>query len=70
MTKLNTLQREIAALSYTGFWSLDAWFSDLRNARWDEEMERDAAAGKFDKLAEAARADITAGRVRPLVRSS
>jgi hypothetical protein len=70
MPKLVTLQREISALSYEDFWSLDAWFSELRNARWDEEMERDAAAGKFDKLAEAARADIAAGRVTPLVRNS
>jgi hypothetical protein len=70
MTSLKILQREVAALSYADFWALDTWFSELRNARWDEEMERDAAAGKSDKLAEAARAELTAGRVRPLVRGS
>jgi hypothetical protein len=67
MTKLETLKRQIAALPHKDFWSLDTWFSALRNERWDAEMERDAAAGKFDKLAEEALADVAAGRVRPLV---
>ena len=70
MTKPGKIQLKIAALSHADFWSLAAWFDELRNARWDEEMERDAAAGKFDRLAEEALADVAAGRMTPLVRGS
>lgn len=67
MSNLTTLKREIAALSHIDFSELAAWFSELRGACGDLEMERNAAAGKFDKLAEEARADIAAGRLTPLV---
>jgi hypothetical protein len=62
MTYPITLQRDIAALSHIELWALDEWFSELRDARWDAETERDAAAGKFGALANVA--DV---RARPLV---
>ena len=33
---------------------------------WDRQMMADAAAGRLDRLVEEARADIAAGRSRPL----
>lgn len=33
---------------------------------WDQQIEADARSGRLDHLWAAARADITAGRVRPL----
>ena len=33
---------------------------------WDRQIERDAAAGKFDKIIAKADADFKAGRCKPL----
>jgi hypothetical protein len=66
MTKLEKLEREIEALPPQEMRALAAWFDDLRERLWDEQMKRDALSGKLDKLAEEAIADIAAGRVRPL----
>jgi cytochrome c553 len=66
MTKLEKLEREIEALPPQDMRALAAWFADLRERLWDEQMERDALLGKLDKLADEAIADIAAGRVRPL----
>ena len=42
------------------------WFEAFEAARFDEKIERDAKAGKLDRLAEAALADLRQGRAREL----
>ena len=48
-------------------WPLDqlakfrAWFEEFDAARFDERIERDAKAGRLDRLAEQAIADFRAG---------
>jgi len=41
-----------------------AWFEEFEAARFDGRIERDAKAGRLDKLAEQALADFRAGRAR------
>jgi len=42
------------------------WFEAFDAARFDEKIERDAKAGKLDRLAEQALADFRQGRARGL----
>jgi hypothetical protein len=66
MTQLEKIEREIEALPPQDVQALGAWIDELRERLWDEQMERDALAGKLDGLAAEAMADIAAGRVKPL----
>ena len=43
-----------------------AWFEEYEAARFDQKIERDAASGRLDRLAEQALADFRAGRAREL----
>ena len=43
-----------------------AWFDAFDAARFDQKIERDAKAGKRDRLAEQALADFRQGRTREL----
>ena len=45
---------------------LSQWFEEFQNQMWDEQIERDANAGRFDKLIEQAKAQSAAGRCKPL----
>ena len=45
---------------------LRAFLDELEAAEVDAALERDIRAGKFDKLAEQARADHAAGETKPL----
>ncbi len=45
---------------------LSQWFEEFQNQMWDEQIERDANAGRFDKLIEQAKAQYAAGRCKPL----
>lgn len=45
--------------------SLDFWYNPLDD-EWDRQIAADAAAGRLDHLIEEARADVAAGRCRPL----
>jgi hypothetical protein len=42
------------------------WVLDLDEQRWDEQIERDIAAGKLDFLAQEALAEFEAGNCRIL----
>jgi len=42
------------------------WFEAFDAARFDEKIERDAASGKLDNLADQALADFRQGRAREL----
>lgn len=66
MTKLEKLEREVEALPPQDMQAFAAWFDEFRERLWDEQIERDSVSGKLDKLAEAAMADIAAGRVKSL----
>ena len=54
MTKIESLEKEIAMLSPLELRDLRRWFADFDAELWDQELERDVAAGKLDQLADAA----------------
>ena len=66
MTKLEDIEAAIAGLSSDDLARLRAWFEDFDARLFDEKIERDAKAGKLDKLAAEALADHRAGRSREL----
>ena len=66
MTKLEQIEKSVAALSPEDLKSFAAWFEAFQADVWDMQIETDANAGRLDKLAEQALAELRAGRVRPL----
>ncbi len=44
------------------------WFDEWRADQWDRQIERDAVAGKLDRLAEAALLEYRAGKFTRLAR--
>jgi hypothetical protein len=42
------------------------WFAEYDAAVWDEQLARDVAAGRLDKLADEALRDLKAGRTTAL----
>ena len=66
MTKLEQLQKSVAELGEEELRAFTAWFEDFDGARWDRQIEADSNAGKLDKLTADAKAEIAAGKVRPL----
>lgn len=66
MSKLEKIEQSVAELSDEELKAFADWFAELRWQRWDRQLEEDVAAGKLDRLAEEALADLEAGRTRPL----
>ncbi len=66
MTKLEKIEREIEALDPEELSRLRAWFAAFDAANWDARIDRDAASGKLDALAERALAAHRDGRRRLL----
>ena len=60
------LEQAISQLSSEELSRFAEWFEEFMADEWDKQIERDAAAGKFDKMNAKADADISAGRFRPL----
>jgi hypothetical protein len=42
------------------------WFEEFLADEWDRQIERDVAAGKFDKIIRKVDEDIDAGRSSPM----
>ena len=66
MTTVEDIEKAIAALAPREFDRLRAWFDEYQAARFDEKIERDAAAGVLDRFADAALDDHRKGRSREL----
>jgi hypothetical protein len=66
MTKIETVQLAIQDLSPEERTALRAWLDELEEQLFDEKLERDIKAGKFDDMADKALADHIAGRTRRL----
>jgi hypothetical protein len=63
---LDKIKQEISTLPYDDIVALESWRAELHNELWDKEIEADVAAGKLDKFAAKALADLAADKVRPL----
>jgi hypothetical protein len=66
MTKLEDIERAVSALAPGELARFRAWFEAFDAERFDQRIERDAREGNLDRLADAALADLKAGRVRDL----
>jgi hypothetical protein len=66
MTKLEDIQKAATELTDEDRAKLRAYLDELDEQAWDAQIERDAKAGKLDKLEERALANYKAGRVRDL----
>jgi hypothetical protein len=66
MTKLEQIERDIAALSREEQAKLEAWWARFRDEQWDRQITDDYDAGRLDDLIAEARAEIAAGKTRPL----
>lgn len=50
MTKVEQLEQQIQQLSPSEFAELREWLLEQDWEQWDREIERDAAAGKLDRI--------------------
>ncbi|MCK5934132.1 MAG: hypothetical protein KAG89_18390 [Fulvimarina manganoxydans] len=66
MTRLEKIERDIAALSENELARFREWFKAYEAERFDKAIERDARSGALDALSDAALAEFAAGRVRPI----
>ncbi|MGH8490554.1 MAG: hypothetical protein ACREXS_17225 [Gammaproteobacteria bacterium] len=66
MTSVETIERAIEQLPPNELGKLRRWFLEFDAAAWDAQIEADAAAGKFDALAEEALAEYHSGKAREI----
>lgn len=66
MSTVEKLQQQVCTLSQDELAQFRAWFLEYDTAAWDVEIERDAATGRFDALAERALRDHADGKTTPL----
>jgi hypothetical protein len=66
MTTLLEIKAAIEKLSPREYAELMAMLHPPVDDHWDRQIKADATAGRLDRLVEEGRADIAAGRCRPL----
>jgi hypothetical protein len=66
MTTLEDIEKALTELPADQLAEFRAWFEAFEADRFDERIERDAKAGRLDRLAEEALADFRDGRAREL----
>lgn len=62
MTRIEDIEKAVEQLSPEELARFRAWFEEFDARLFDEQIERDAKAGKLDKLIAEARANHEAGR--------
>ena len=63
---LEDIERAVSELPQEQLARFRAWFEEFEATRFDQRIERDAKAGRLDRLAEQALSDFRAGRIREL----
>ena len=66
MSRVEAIESEIRQLSTAEFAELREWLLHEDAEAWDRQIEKDAAAGKLDKLFRQAEADHRAGKTREI----
>ncbi|WP_105414999.1 hypothetical protein [Neorhizobium sp. T25_27] len=66
MTKLEQIEKSVAQLDPKELEAFSLWFEEFQAERWDRQIEKDDAEGKFDRLAEEALTEFRAGKTRSL----
>ena len=63
---LSELEQKIAQLPPGELAEFRNWFLRFDGDRWDEQIEKDASAGKLDAIAQAALREFRSGQTTPL----
>ena len=63
---ISEIEQAIRELSPKELSRLRTWFEEFDAQVWDEQIERDARAGKLDKIAEQALQEYRAGKTKEL----
>ena len=66
MTKLESLEREVASLKPEELAAFRAWFVEYDWQAWDRQLEQDVADGRLDELANEALAEDARGETKEL----
>jgi hypothetical protein len=66
MSIVEALEKQVQQLDPKEFAQFRDWFLEFEADAWDQQIERDAKAGKLDALAHQALEDHAAGRTTPL----
>ena len=66
MTKVEAIEREVETLSPEEFAAFREWFVEQDWQAWDRELERDVAAGRLDRFADEALAELERGETTEL----
>jgi hypothetical protein len=61
---IEDLKKVVAGLPPDQYAEFCAWFEEFEAGRFDRKIERDAQAGKLDRLADAAIDDLRKGRAK------
>ncbi len=64
MSTIREVQQAVAELSAEDLVRFREWFEEYDAQIWDQQFERDAKAGKLDKLANQAIRDFRAGKYK------
>jgi hypothetical protein len=66
MSRVEALEKEVAGLLPAELAAFRRWFAEFDAAAWDGQIEDDVATGRLDALADAALADLRAGKCTEL----
>ena len=66
MTTIETIEKAVASLPESELVKFAAWFEAFEAERFDRRIERDAASGALDRLAETALTEWRDGATREL----
>jgi len=61
MARVEEIEIAIRNLTPEEYRKLSVWFHELDQARWDDQIDRDSAAGRLDSLFEEAESDSLQG---------
>jgi hypothetical protein len=62
MSRVESIQKEVAALSDEELAAFRDWFAEFDAAAWDRQIADDANLGKLDALANEALHDLKSGK--------
>jgi hypothetical protein len=66
MTTVEEIEKAVSKLPSQELAKFRAWFEEFEAARFDRKIERDAKAGRLDKLAREALSEFRKGHAREL----
>jgi hypothetical protein len=66
MSSIDEIEQAVRDLPTEDLREFRRWFLEFDAQLWDRQIERDAAEGKLDRLADEALEELRQGRTRPL----